>query len=491
MILCTECGYENIDNNEVCTECGASLKHCSENGLKSPNDDIPVDMPPTPDMVHYTLPLSISASDAHLILFNWLEKQHGENFRREDFNILRMNKKYYGCWLLWYAIPDEGSDSENSGDVFETADQILSMSGKRKKTLIISGNEDFPVEIHELSSYYDFMDMCILDNKILASSEYITITKTEKAAYDESLELLKREELQVFDNKDKLSSKVKLLHRLPIGLPVWEGAYDFRGGKECAFFINGQSGNLVGEEFPGDKKDYPFKIVPFAIFIFFALIILLFFLFFSAGNRTNIQNHDAPPSSIQTTIPEIIPSLSTSSPTGAQESIPPSVSISPSVVLSISASPSIPAALSSIPREQSVVSSPSVPVSQSIILKSADTDKETVLSIVNENFNAIKDKDFNRVYNLRTERIRKVKNPAYYKKLYSDNIMVTVIDARVNSSTGKEAHVSVTLSSKDIISGVNREGTYEGWFFLKKEGSDWRIEDSGLKPTKYINKNIH
>jgi hypothetical protein len=460
MKICPHCGSQSFDE-EIgrCTKCG--ITSCGASSLAS--EGLP-DVPPSPEVDHYTVPLSVSVSDAHVILFNWLEKLQGEAYKRDHFHILRMNKKYYGFWLFWFLVPSELSLSGEDRTADATAERdTASEQGKKKKIIVIPGAE-YPAEVINLTSSYDFMELSLLEQKILSSPDYMTISRSEKSAHEEALNLLRSEEPALFDEKSALHPGISLCNRIPIGLPVWEGAYNFRGGKECPFYINGQKGKLVGEEFSKDSQRDMSKVLPYSLAALGALLLfILLFLLCRGGNQP------------VPTPSETIAHSSTPAPAvSAEPTASPSVALSPSPL----SSPSI-----EITPSLSPSSSPSASTSPSPSATGAgsEEDLQQPLRVVTENFKAINDKDFQKVHDLRTKEIQESKSAAYYRGVYSENDSIVVLDARVAERDGDNAKVDVTIFSKDTIGGKKRQGRYGGWFSLKKEYGEWRIQDSQIK----------
>jgi len=107
--------------------------------------------------------------------------------------------------------------------------------------------------------------------------------------------------------------------------------------------------------------------------------------------------------------------------------------------------------------------------------------KQSLKTVV-DNYKAINDKDFKIVHDLRTSRIRDEKDVKYYESVYSSNISISVLEAKVTSCTSDEALISVILLSHDTIDKRKIQGKYEGWFKLVKESGNWKIDDSKISP---------
>ncbi len=450
MELCPLCHSAIDADSEVCTKCGASLGVSNSTDLRDGLSSVP----PGSDITHYTVPFSVNVQDAHSILYGWLETLKGEHFQREHFHIAKMNKKYYGCWLFWFIVPDSHHSSEEDSIPTSSGE-----AGKKKKLIVVSGSPSVPSQLLELTKFYNFMELCMLDEKLPASSEFNPITVSEKDAFDEALKRLGEEEPSLFDGRGSLSSEVNIQHRVPIALPLWEGAYDYRGGRECLFFIDGQKGNIIGEEFTKDSRSHIFKYVPY---ITGALLVLLIFLIITVVPFGGGEKSSPEPATSKTAIytssrsPESLP--------------PPSPSLSP---VAATESPS----LSPTP---DITSTPAVQVSPSQENEESQKVRETIV----ENFKAISRKDFRQVLTLRSEKVKSTKSVSEYAAIYKDNISIEVVDASVQECNETEARINVTLLSRDSFEGKEADSTYKGWFLLIKENGEWRIQDSDISKTE-------
>ncbi|MHC9544500.1 MAG: hypothetical protein AB9903_33710 [Vulcanimicrobiota bacterium] len=408
--------------------------------------------PPGSDITHYTVPFSVNVQDAHSILYGWLETMNGEHYEREHFHIAKMNKKYYGCWLFWFIVP-EGHQLKEEESVPSSSG---TEAGKRKKLIIIPGSPSVPAQLGELSKFYDYMELCMLDEKISTSSEFASITVPEKNAFDEALKRLGEEEPSLFDERGILSPEVNIQYKVPIALPLWEGAYDYRGGRECLFFIDGQKGKIIGEKFTQNSRSHIFKYVPYIAGALLVLLIVLIVTFVPFGGDT--KRSPEPTKSIAATdTPSHSPESSPSFATGTTTESP---SFSPAPEPSVSSSPD-------------ALSSPSLENEESLKVK----------EIIAENFKAISRKDFTQVLSLRTEMVKSSKSVSEYRAIYKDNISIDLVDSSVSECTETEARINVTLLSRDSFEGKEEDSTYKGWFLLRKENGQWRIQDSDISKT--------
>lgn len=451
---CPACGAQNSDDAPACSGCQASLdkarEGCAESGESGKS--------------HYTVPFSISVSDAHSILFGWLEKQEGENYDREHFHILRMNKKYYECWLFWFLIPQKQEQQvspQNDGE-----------AEKAKKIIIVRGGDEIPQEVLHLSSYCDFMELCLLDEKIYQSPEYVSTSLTEDTAYLEATKKLRKEEPLLFDDNGALRAGVELSHKVPVALPVWEGAYDYRGGRECPFFINGQKGQVVGGEHPHEGTGFSSRIVTYAIAAAVALIVLIYIIHGLIGGSQNAPNTPTVTRTESITAP----------PTSITPTEPIPTSTTPALITPTMATPS-----ETPPASESPSETPSgTPLSEtspspSNTAAGAESDYQQSLKVVLDNYDAIRERDFEKVLTLRTSRIKDAKSSAYYQSMYSNNISIKLLDAKVENIKDGEARINVLITSIDRIEGKKQQANWEGWFLVKKEGTRWLIDDSSLR----------
>ena len=454
MSSCPHCHSEF--EGEACTVCGTSREHHFS------------DNPPSQEDEHFTVPFSISVADAHVLLFSWLEKGYGANFQRDHFHIHRMNRHYYCCWLFWFSIPV--SDTDKSED--PSASGAAAESGKRTKIMMIPGNEQIPPEVLSFASQYDFMELTLLEQKITSSPEFTAVNRSEKDSFAEALRKLQDEEPELFDTDNKLLPAVTLLHRVPLAMPVWEGAYDYLGGKERTFYINGQKGQIEGMGYVKDEKGIDVRrYLPYFVCAVGVLIVIIIL----SWALSNLAKNE---------LPEPSGSIVSSPAYSASESLPaeinspePAVTSDSSITPEASAAPeaSITPEASASP-VASAVPSPSNESSPPM----ENADSKLVIAAVNDNFKAIQSRDFKKVHALRTEAIQKEKKVADYEKLYSDNLSITVLESSVVSVSVNKARVAVSLLSRDMINGKREEGKYTGWFQLIKEHGTWKIEDSNL-----------
>jgi len=118
----------------------------------------------------------------------------------------------------------------------------------------------------------------------------------------------------------------------------------------------------------------------------------------------------------------------------------------------------------------------------SAINQSGNNGNELV-RVVYDNFNAINDKDFRKVYDLRSERLRRKNSPDHYRDIYRENLAIDINKAEIQEDGISQARVSVSLTSYDIFNKVKMKSTYRGWFLLIKEQNRWLIDDSDLQLT--------
>jgi len=133
---------------------------------------------------------------------------------------------------------------------------------------------------------------------------------------------------------------------------------------------------------------------------------------------------------------------------------------------------------------------PSNPVyngsSQTYLTPPPDIDQNSIKSeelirVLHDNYDSVNNKDFDRVYNLRSERLRRKNSPEYYMEVYQENLSVEINEAHVQELGSTQAKVAVNLTSFDIFNGVKIRSVHTGWFLLVKEQNRWLIDDSGLK----------
>lgn len=106
-----------------------------------------------------------------------------------------------------------------------------------------------------------------------------------------------------------------------------------------------------------------------------------------------------------------------------------------------------------------------------------------LVRVVYDNFNSINDKNFRRVYDLRSERLKRKNSPEHYRDIYRENLAIDINRADVQEAGPSQARVSVSLTSYDIFNKVKMKSTYKGWFLLIREQNQWLIDDSDLQLT--------
>ncbi|MDQ7822463.1 MAG: zinc ribbon domain-containing protein [Candidatus Eremiobacteraeota bacterium] len=458
MQICSQCGAQCDEKSTKCGKCGFPLDSGqgpvtdAEGGANNDTDDESAAIP------QYSVPLSILVSDAHTLIYSWLEAQQQDTYERENFHILRMNKKYYGCWLFWYIVSENGDKC--TGLSMEKSDlEAPQETQKRTKIILVPGSNEIPQEVVKLSVHYDFMELCELDEKVVDSSEFVVPTLDESEAQKKALEKLKAEEPALFDYQGRLQESAKLSHSVSVFLPVWEGAYDYRGGREYTFFINGQKGQIEGEEFTKDRNSYLAKVAPYSWHLAALVTLLLIAFLFITRNYTLRDDHGPSPG-ISVTAPA-----------------------SPAATVSVSPAAQTPGTLSPSPGSSLPVMglSPSPGGSPP-----GDEDSRNALNAVLENIKAIDSKDFAKVLALRSDRIRKEKDAAFYENRYLDNMSLKVVEYKVESCTPEEARITVVTEAEDRYGSKTRRITSDIKFILIRESGDWRIDDSTERTVKII-----
>lgn len=174
-----------------------------------------------------SLPSYIDTSKAHECFYKWVEDQSGEQFAREVFNINRLNKKYYGCICFWFRTKG---------------------ASKTDTVIAVPGSDMVPDALIKLSGNYDYTEQ---DDTDRACTE---ITADEDEAEEEALRRLKNEHPEFFGEDGELKN-TKLLASFHASIPVWEGTYSVKYGKEHKFFIDAQTGEASGENCSDKEKN--------------------------------------------------------------------------------------------------------------------------------------------------------------------------------------------------------------------------------------------
>lgn len=172
----------------------------------------------------------IDTNQAHDLLFKWIEKQNSENYVRDHFFVKEMQKKYYGCIGFWFKT------------------KALNPEKATNIVIIVPGSNKVPEAITELSKYYDY-------NKFEETKkEYTPITITDDDAEPKAYELLKKQYPSLFDEFGKLNPNTEIAGACSVAIPVWEGTYNSKYGKEHKFYIDAQTGETTGDLYNDKSK---------------------------------------------------------------------------------------------------------------------------------------------------------------------------------------------------------------------------------------------
>lgn len=179
----------------------------------------------------------IDTKEAHECLFQWLEKQSEDKFARDHFYINKITKKYYGCIGFWFRIPDETKGGTKVDEV-----------------VIVPGCSQVPQELIKLSVYYKYYRTADQTKK-----DFTPINITEDEAEPKAYELLKTQNPSAFDENGNFKPTGELIGTFLAAVPLWEGTYNSKYGKEHKFYIDAQTGETIGdlyiEKAKGKKKN--------------------------------------------------------------------------------------------------------------------------------------------------------------------------------------------------------------------------------------------
>lgn len=173
----------------------------------------------------------IDTTEAHERLYKWLEAQSGEQFVRDVFFINKMTKNYYGCIGFWFKTRPASKDGKASNTI-----------------VVVPGGGDVPEELTRLSENYNYFKV---DE---AEKEFTPITVSEDEAEPLAYEMLRKRKPSLFDENGGLKEGTELVGSFNAALPLWEGTYNVKFGREHKFYIDAQTGEVTGESCSDKEK---------------------------------------------------------------------------------------------------------------------------------------------------------------------------------------------------------------------------------------------
>lgn len=174
----------------------------------------------------------IDTKQAHDLLFQWIEKQNSETYVRDHFYINKMIKNYYGCIGFWFRTKAI-NPQERPMDIIIT----------------VPGSNKVPDAVIELSKNDNFRKFEQEEQK-----SYTPIVISEEEAEPRAYELLKKQYPNLFDEFGKLTEETDLLGSFLVAIPIWEGTYNSKYGKEHKFYIDAQTGEVTGDLYNDKSK---------------------------------------------------------------------------------------------------------------------------------------------------------------------------------------------------------------------------------------------
>ncbi len=398
----------------------------------------------------YTLPFSILTAEAHNLLFQWLEKQSDGHFIRDNFVINKIYRRYYGCLVFWFAVKP---DAKINRDPMESA--------KKHEIVVIPGSNNVPQEIISIAQHYNFMKLTEIDPNSLSSSEFTPILVSEDDSQEKAFEKLKKQQPSFFDDHGNLKEGIELNMSFPAALPVWEGIYNQRSSRDYKFYIDGQTGEVIGESYLGKNHglggiqiNFPQKYKVIAAVT--AAIILLLFL-----------------------ISKVIPAPS--------KSQHPTKRPKPAVTRSEDAKKK--------PAQKEKQNKPDVtkpaatntpaakPVNENT---NAANNEELVKKVIEDNFKYINEKNYESLYGLRSESVKNSNSIVTYEERYTNNVGIRLEKISVEEVNSDNAQLVANYASTDRRGGKDENSGGEIRFYLIKENGKWVINDSKqLSETAY------
>ncbi|MBR0518232.1 hypothetical protein IJJ97_00415 [bacterium] len=173
----------------------------------------------------------IDTKQAHDLLFQWIEKQNSETYVRDHFYLNKMIKNYYGCIGFWFKTKAI-NPQEKPMDIIIT----------------VPGSNKVPEAVIELSKNDNFRKF------EQEQKNYTPIVISEEEAEPRAYELLKKQYPNLFDEFGKLTEETELLGTFLVAIPIWEGTYNSKYGKEHKFYIDAQTGEVTGDLYNDKSK---------------------------------------------------------------------------------------------------------------------------------------------------------------------------------------------------------------------------------------------
>lgn len=173
----------------------------------------------------------IDTKQAHDLLFQWIEKQNSETYVRDHFFLNKMIKNYYGCIGFWFKTKAINPQEK-------PLDIIITVPGSNKVP-------DAVIELSKNDNFRKFEQ---------EQKNYTPILISEEEAEPRAYELLKKQYPTLFDEFGKLTEETELLGTFLVAIPIWEGTYNSKYGREHKFYIDAQTGEVTGDLYNDKSK---------------------------------------------------------------------------------------------------------------------------------------------------------------------------------------------------------------------------------------------
>ena len=173
----------------------------------------------------------IDTKQAHDLLFQWIEKQNSETYVRDHFFLNKMIKNYYGCIGFWFKTKAINPQEK-------PMDIIITVPGSNKVP-------DAVIELSKNDNFRKFEQ---------EPKNYTPIIISEEEAEPRAYELLKKQYPNLFDEFGKLTEETELLGTFLVAIPIWEGTYNSKYGREHKFYIDAQTGEVTGDLYNDKSK---------------------------------------------------------------------------------------------------------------------------------------------------------------------------------------------------------------------------------------------
>ena len=109
---------------------------------------------------------------------------------------------------------------------------------------------------------------------------------------------------------------------------------------------------------------------------------------------------------------------------------------------------------------------------------SGENDETLIKNLMEDNFKYINEKNYNALYDLRSESVKQSLSPLIYEERYANNIGIRIEKTEIEEIEKNDARVIVDYASTDRSGGVDRNTVGAIRFYLIKENDKWVINDT-------------